>query len=120
MLAGAILVWTLIAWGGRINLLVGGEDLWAWARIGGSIILALIVGAGLVVSPSSDWTRWGLVAFSVWTVLIWTRSLVVNWLGSGSMPFKLVHTLLAAGFFGLVWWAWNEQRRKPPSVKSAS
>ena len=119
MLAGAIVIWTLIAWGGRISLLVGSEDLWAWARIGGSIVLALIVGIGLVVAPSRGWTRWGLVVFSVWTALIWARSLVVNWLGSGSMPFKLVHSALAAGFFGLAWWAWSERRRIKPERAEA-
>lgn len=117
-----------MAWGSRIGLLVGGEDLWAWARIGGSILLGLMVGSVLALAPSSHWTRWVLVAFSAWTVLIWARSLVVNWLGSGSLPFKLVHSALAAGFFGLAWWAWRWSRqqkarvggRSRPIVKSAS
>jgi hypothetical protein len=45
--------------------------------------------------------------FSVWTVVLWVRSLVVNWTGTGSLPFKLVHTVLAIGFFILVVSVWG-------------
>lgn len=112
MLAGAIVAWTLIAWGGRIGLLVGGEDLWAWARIGGSIAVALVLAGLLVFAPSARSTTWGLLAFSAWTVAIWSRSLVVNWMGSGSMSFKFVHTVLGAGFLVLAWWSGRAAARK--------
>jgi hypothetical protein len=46
-----------------------------------------------------------LIVFAVFTVVLWIRSLIVNWQGEGSLPFKLVHTILALGFFALAWWA---------------
>ena len=111
MLAAAIVVWTAIAWGGRIGLLTGGENLWAWARIAGSIAIALIAGAALVFRLPSRWRNRTLVVFVAWTIFLWSRSLVVNWIGSGSLSFKLVHTVLGAGFLALAWWAWNERQR---------
>lgn len=118
ILAAGIVAWTAVAWGGRIGLLVGGEDLWAWVRIGGSIGLAMAAGAALLLASSSRWTAWLLAVFAGWTVVIWSRSLVVNWLGSGSLPFKLVHTVLATGFFVLAWlaWTWARQRVAPGRV----
>jgi hypothetical protein len=91
----------------------GGEDPWAWVRIGGSIGLALLAGAALALAPLSRWTARLLTVFAGWVVVIWSRSLLVNWVGSGSLPFKLVHTALAAGFFVLAWlaWAWSRARR---------
>lgn len=125
ILAAGIVVWTAVAWGGRIGLLVGGEDLWAWVRIGGSIGLALLAGAALVLAPTARWTGWLLAVFAGWTFVIWGRSLIVNWIGPGSLPFKLVHTLLAAGFFAIAWWAWRRSKqqtglRTGPAVRSVS
>lgn len=104
LLAAGIVTWTAVAWGGRIGLAAGGEDLWAWARIGGSFLVAVIAAAGLALAPSSGWARMALWAFATWTLVVWGRSLVVNWTGQGSLPFKLVHTALAVGFFALAWW----------------
>ncbi len=104
-LAAAIAVWTLVAWGGRIGLLTSGEGVGAWLRIGGSLLIGLFAAATLVVAQLEGARRWALILFSVFTVVLWARSLIVNWLGDGSLPFKLVHTVLAAGFFALVWWA---------------
>jgi hypothetical protein len=114
ILAAAIIVWTAVAWGGRIGLLVGGADQWAWVRIGGSIGLGLLAGTALAVAPSSRLTGWFLAVFAGWVVVIWSRSLIVNWVGSGSLPFKLVHTVLAVGFFALAWFAWTWSRRYEP------
>lgn len=112
ILAAAIIGWTAVAWGGRLGLLVGGEDLWAWIRIGVSIGLALLAGAALVLAPTTRWAGWSLAAFAGWVFVIWSRSLIVNWIGSGSLPFRLVHTVLAGGFFALAWWAWRWSRRQ--------
>lgn len=112
ILAAAIVGWTAVAWGGRVGLLVGGEDPWAWVRIGGSFGLAILAGAALVLAPTARWADWTLSVFAGWTVVVWARSLIVNWIGSGSLPFKLVHTVLAAGFFALAWWAWKGSRHQ--------
>lgn len=105
LLALAIVVWTAVAWGGRIGLLTGSEGSWAWARVGGSIAVGAAAAAVLVLRRLAGALKPVLLAFSVWTVLLWARSLLANWLGSGSLPFKLVHTILALGFFALAWWA---------------
>ncbi len=104
-LAIAIVAWTLVAWGGRIGLLTSGEGLGAWLRIGGSIAIGLFAAATLLVPQLEGARRPALIVFSVFTVVLWIRSLVVNWTGDGSMPFKIVHTVLAIGFFALACWA---------------
>lgn len=101
----AIAVWTLAAWGGRIGLLTSGEGLWAWVRIGGSLALGLLAAATLLIPQMEGARRWALLVFSVFTVVLWARSLWVNWVGDGTLPFKLVHTVLAVGFFALAAWA---------------
>ena len=111
VLAGLIVAWTLIAWGGRVGLLVGGEGWTSWVRIGGSLMLGLLAAAVLVLPGWRGLSRPILVTFSAWTVLLWGRSLIVTWTGSGSLAFKLVHTVLAAGFFALAVWAWRTTTR---------
>ena len=101
-LAIGISVWTLAAWGGRIGLLTSGEGWDAWLRIGGSVLIGLFAAATLIFPRLESVRRPTLIVFAVFTVILWTRSLVVNWTGDGSMPFKIVHTILAVGFFALV------------------
>lgn len=104
-LAVAIGAWTLVAWGGRIGLLTSEEGLGAWLRIGGSLIVGALAVAALLAPQLEPARRPALVLFSVFTVVLWIRSLIVNWVGDGSLPFKLVHTVLALGFFALAWWS---------------
>jgi hypothetical protein len=104
-LAAAITVWTLLAWGGRIGLLTSNEGAGAWVRIGGSFIIGLFAAATLVIPQLDSVRRPALFVFALFTVVLWIRSLAVNWTGDGSLPFKLVHTVLAAGFFALAVWA---------------
>lgn len=102
LLASSIVVWTLVAWGGRIGLLTEGEAAaWDWLRIGGSIVIGLAAGAALYFLDGGVVRSSVLYGFAIWTFVIWGRSLVINWTGSGSLPFKLVHTALAIGFFVL-------------------
>lgn len=104
-LAAAIAVWTLGAWGGRIGLLTSGEGSGAWIRIGGSLLIGLFAAASLVVPQLQPVRRVALYLFAGFTLVLWTRSLIVNWTGDGSLPFKLVHTVLAVGFFALAGWS---------------
>lgn len=104
-LAAAIAIWTLVAWGGRIGLLNSDEGVGAWVRIGGSLLIGLFTAAALVIPQLETIRRPTLYVFALFTVVLWTRSLVVNWVGDGSLPFKLVHTVLALGFFGLALWS---------------
>ena len=106
-LAVAITVWTLAAWGGRIGLLTSGEGIGAWLRIGGSLLIGLFAAATLAFAQLEPARRPVLIVFSVFTVVLWIRSLIVNWAGDGSLPFKVVHTVLALGFFALAWWAYG-------------
>lgn len=114
-LAVAIVVWTLLAWGGRIGLLVGGEGFGSWLRIGGSILIGLFTAATLVFAGLESIRRPTLVVFALFTMVLWARSMYVNWTGSGSLPFKLVHTVLAIGFFGLAFWAFSIARTPAPA-----
>lgn len=106
-LAIAITVWTLLAWGGRIGVLTSDEGIGTWLRIGGSLVIGLIAAAALALPQFEPARKPALIVFSVFTVVLWVRSLVVNWAGDGSLPFKLVHTILALGFFALASWAYT-------------
>ena len=105
VLAISIAGWTLLAWGGRIGFLTSGEGVGAWLRIGGSLAIGLFTAAALVVPQLGGARKMTLIVFSIFTVVLWARSLVVSWAGDGSVPFKLVHTVLAMGFFALATWA---------------
>lgn len=106
-LAISITVWTLTAWGGRIGLLTGDEGVDALVRVAGSLLVGLFAAATLVISRLSPARRPALMVFSIFTVVLWVRSLIVNWIGGGALPFKLVHTVLAVGFFALAVWAFT-------------
>lgn len=105
LLAISITAWTLLAWGGRVGLLTSEEGADAWIRIGGSLLIGLFAAATLVIPQLSTARKPALVVFSIFTALVWVRSLIVNWGGDGTLPFKLVHTVLALGFFALATWA---------------
>jgi len=115
-LAIAITAWTLAAWGGRIGLLTNGEGIGAWLRIGGSLLIGLFAAAALVFPQLEAARRPVLLMFAVFTVVLWARSLIVNWVGDGTLPFKLVHTVLALGFFALAWWAFSYATSGPETV----
>lgn len=122
-LAIAITVWTLAAWGGRIGLLTSGEGIGAWIRIGGSLLVGLFAAATLVVPRLESLQRPALLVFSFFTVILWVRSLYVNWVGDGSMAFKMVHTVLALGFFALAAWAFvvaNESDEALPEAGASA
>ena len=97
----AIAVWTLAAWGGRIGLLTSDEGVWGWVRIGGSLAIGLFAAATLLIPQLEGARRPTLILFSIFTVVLWARSLWVNWAGDGTLAFKIVHTVLALGFFAL-------------------
>ena len=105
VLAISIVAWTVIAWGGRVGLLTSDEGVGAWIRIGGSLLIGLFAASALVLPQLSAVRKPTLILFSIFTVALWVRSLLVNWGGDGSLPFKLVHTVLALGFFALATWA---------------
>lgn len=107
VLAVAIAAWTLLTWGGRVRLLTDAEqgDLANWLRIGGSILVGALAVAVLLLAQGSGLERWMLTFFAAWSSVIWLRSLISVWAGSESMAFKLVHTVLAAGFFVLAYLA---------------
>lgn len=102
ILAIAIAAWTLLSWGGRIRLLTEAEqDVGNWLRIGGSLLLGAAAVAVLLVAEGGGLERWILTLFAAWSTVLWLRSLISVWTGDQSMAFKVVHTVLAAGFFFL-------------------
>jgi hypothetical protein len=106
-IAAAVLVWTAVAWGGRIGLLTDGDGWSDLLRIGGSLLVGLATSIALAVPSLRPRAVPLFYVFFVWTVVLWVRSLVVNWTGTGSLPFKVVHTVLAIGFFILVVSVWG-------------
>jgi hypothetical protein len=110
LLGVAILVWTLLAWGGRISLLTRGEDWADIGRIGVSLLLGITAAFVLLTEVRQRWGSLILKSFSIWTTVVWVRSLIVNWAGSESLAFKLVHSALAAGFLLLAYAARTRAR----------
>ena len=110
LLAAGVLLWTGVAWGGRIGLLTDGDGWTDLLRIGGSLLLGLATAIGLAVPSLRPRATLLLYLFSIWTVGLWLRSMVVTWTGSGSLPFQLVHSVLGAGFFGLAYLVWKVAR----------
>lgn len=125
LLAVLVAAWTLVSWGGRIGLLTAPEldDPWSLVRIGGSLLVGLTTAAVLAFAPepAARWAvglRWVFVA---WTVLLWSRSVVVTWVAPPSIAFGVVHTVLAVGWFLLAWWVaplGRDPDRQPGRVSS--
>lgn len=88
-----------------------GDDWFDWFRIGGSLVVGLSAAVSLWIPAPARIIKPVIYFFIGWTVFIWTRSMMVNWFGSGSIQFKLVHTILAIGFGFLVWWVLAFARR---------
>jgi len=106
ILALAIALWTVLSWGGRIRLLTAAEqDVSTWLRIGGSLLIGLLAAATLLLFQGGVVERWLLTLFAAWSTVLWLRSLVSVWAGDNSLAFKLVHTVLAVGFFVLAYLA---------------
>ncbi|CAN5855839.1 hypothetical protein BH23ACT4_BH23ACT4_03570 [soil metagenome] len=111
-LAAGVLLWTAVAWGGRIGLLTDGEGWTDLLRIGGSLLLGLVTAIALAVPSLRPRSTPLFYLFAIWTAGLWVRSVVVTWTRSGSLPFRLVHTVLAAGFFGLAYLVWRLARSR--------
>ncbi|MDH3462922.1 MAG: hypothetical protein OEM32_04775, partial [Acidimicrobiia bacterium] len=89
MVGIAIAVWTAVAWGGRIGLLAVGDDLFDVVRIVGSVLVGIVAALVLIVPRLRVVRRPVLWGFVTWTVLIWARSMYVNWTEGGTLGFKL-------------------------------
>lgn len=111
-MAAGVLLWTGVAWGGRIGLLTDSEGWTDLARIGGSLLIGLVTAVALAVPSLRPRSTPLFYVFAIWTTGLWLRSMAVTWTGSGSLPFKLVHTILAAGFFGLAYLVWRVARSR--------
>lgn len=109
-LAAGVLLWTGVGWGGRIGLLTDGDGWTDVLRIGGSLLVGLVTAIALAVPSLRSRSSALFYVFAIWTAGLWLRSMVVTWTGSGTLPFKLVHTVLAAGFFGLAYLVWRAAR----------
>ena len=97
-LALAVLLWTLVAWGGRVSLLAPGEaDAATWLRIGGSLLTGLLGAVGLW-QLGEEGRRLAAVwvwTYTAWTTVVWTTSLWSVWTADHPLSFQLVHTVLA-------------------------
>lgn len=116
----AILVWTLVSWGGRIGLLTEPEtaDPASWARIAGSLAVGTVASVLLLTGRRRRLASW---VFAAWTGAIWGRSLLVVWTEANTAGFRLVHTALAVVWFALAVLAVRVYGfRRPPAVEAGS
>ena len=100
ILAVAVAVWTLIAWGGRLMIL----DMtagWDAIRVVGSLVVGGVSVAVLLIRRAG--LRVVAYVFTGWTLGVWGRSVFNVWRDSNTLGFRLIHTLLAAGFAYLAW-----------------
>lgn len=112
-LALVIAVWTAFTWGGRIGLLTGEESGGAKLRIAVSLGLAVfaVIGLGSRVA----WRRPAVAAYTVGVFVIWGSSMAsVMADPTTSVPFRLVHTVLAIGSMGLAGYALRLVMRSGP------
>ncbi len=93
---GAAALWQLASWGGRISLLTEAErfDAWNWGRIGGSLVFAVLLGV-VAVRARHRSAREVAVAFLVFSLVLWGRSLGLVWSEPNELGFRLVHSALA-------------------------
>jgi hypothetical protein len=94
---GVAAAWQFVSWGGRISLLTEADrfDQWNWARIGGSLLFGVLLGVVAIRGRHRSAREVG-VAFLVFSLLLWGRSLAIVWSdGDNSLGFRLVHTALA-------------------------
>lgn len=102
-----ILLWTLAVWLPRIWIIPVTPG-WDLARL----VLSMLIGmtAALVLFRPNRATRPVLLVFGVWTIAVWGRSLWNYWSLDNPLSLRLVHTVLAAGFFYLAWRAFAATR----------
>ena len=106
----ASVVWTLVVWLPRIGI-IPVTNAWDLARIAGSIGLGLLAGYVLFRSgPARNTVLW---SFGVWSIVVWGRSLWNYWTLDNPLDLRLVHTVLAAGFFYLAARAFAATRSGP-------
>ena len=104
-----IVVWTLAVWLPRIWIIPVG-DLWELIRIVVSIAVGL--GAALALVRRGRFTNSMLLAFLVWSAGVWGRTLWNYWALNNPPELRLVHTLLAIGYFYLAWRAYRTVRQR--------
>ena len=112
-----IVVWTLAVWLPRIWIIPVG-DLWELIRIVVSIAVGL--GAAFALVRPGRYANFLLLAFPVWSVGVWGRTLWNYWTLNNPPELRLVHTLLAIGYFYLAWRVFRTVRQRAHSVVSVA
>jgi len=86
--------WTVLAWGGRIAIVLDtGSDPWDRVRIFAAVVVGVM---GMAAAVSGRMVRSGLLVFAVVTAAVWLRSVMVVVTGDASAAFVTVHLVLAA------------------------
>lgn len=121
--AWALVVWTLLVWGGRVRNALGDPALRGGGRTGPLLLAAtflvpaLALGVLLVLARRPGGRGGGAVpaavgALALWTVAVWVvraTDIVVG--GDHPVPFVVVHVVLAAVSTGLAVAAVRQQLR---------
>lgn len=99
VLAWAIGVWALLAWGGRILIVFdAGSGVWDRTRIALSLITAA---AAVVALWAGRWIKPALLAYAAVAAVVWIRSAVFVMTDDTTPAFVAIHLFLAAVSLGL-------------------
>jgi len=117
-LLGALAVWTVIIWLGRIRNVAADETLSDLGRIWRLVLAVQFLAlAALSVAVVAGWwrnhpvgsTRF-VTVFCLWTMGFWAVRGLGMLFADHDAQFKLVHSLLAAVSIGLAGWLYREDR----------
>jgi hypothetical protein len=112
-----IVVWTLVVWLPRIWIIPVGNP-WELIRIVVSIAVGL--GAAFALVRPGRYANFLLLAFSVWSAGVWGRTLWNYWTLDNPPELRLVHTLLAIGYFYLAWRVFRTGRERASNALSVA
>ncbi len=103
----ALVAWTAVVWVGRINNLLGDDQLTSSGRAWRLFLAAVFLGfAALSVAVLTDrWRKLGstrfVAVFCIWTVTFWAVRGTGILFGDYGASFKAVHAVLAVVSIGL-------------------
>jgi len=120
----ALIAWTLFTWGNRIPLLWASSTQTHREKVLGTIPIAIFVVLAVVgavaVLVSADvlvgWARTAALVLAGWSIAYWLVRLPLILAHHHPIPFKAVHTVLAAVAIGLAVWALRRIRTPAPTA----
>lgn len=101
----ALPIWTLFVWATRIRIIATQHASWTDVIVP---VLLTILAVGALLDR-----RRGTLALVAATTLVWVIRLPLVLVHDHSLPFKAVHSVLAAVSLALAYGAWRAVTRRP-------